>query len=1063
MKRHILFFQALLIGLALASNGLWAQLPSGYYDAAADKSGDALKAALHDIVKGHHVVSYGALLNAFAYTDCDANGKIWDMYSNCHYDLDGNCGSYEQEGDCWNREHTWPQSWFNSENGPRSDLFHIYPTDGYVNAQRSNYPYGEVIHPTYTSGNGSKLGPCATTGYSGTVFEPIDEYKGDIARSYFYMSVRYAGEDDGWGNSGMTTKADIKDWAMAMLLRWNDDDPVSQKEIDRNNVVYGYQNNRNPFIDHPEYARMIWDPTWTQGTAYAITCATGLAHGSLNAPETAIEGSTVAIMAVPDAGYMGDSWNVCKADDPTTTLSVSQNGTFTMPGFDVTVSATFAPNNTYYAIATGATLHGSISLSASSALSGTVVGLSALPEAGYGLYAWYVFKQGDMSLTVPVTNGSFVMPAFDVTVMATFVLNRDYVKVTTAPADWSGEYLIVNEAGGKAFNGGLSALDAVNNVIPVTITEQTIASTTATDAARFTMTKSGAGYTIMSASGYYIGQNTDANGLQASQTTTYINTISLSGSDAEVVGTAGAHLRYNATASQNRFRYFKSTTYTNQQPVQLYKKSGSNATPTHSINFHPNGGGGMMESQTVNEFEPTALMGNTFANEGFLFDGWNTEADGSGDYYLDGAMITLLADVDLYAQWEPLYSVTILGTPHGSVGADAGQAIAEATVSLTACPDNCYALQQWVVTDAMGHGVNVSENQFEMPASDVTVLALFGYAPQAFVQEYQLVTSTDALVPGRHYLIVNNANAKALGTVQNANNRSAVAVTIEGDVIPSIDNTVCELVLGSEDGLWTFFDAGYGSSGGYLYAASSSSNYLRTQAVNNANGQWSIAIADGVATLTAQGNNSRNLLRYNQQSDIFSCYGFGQMEVSLYRRTEVYDYPAEQTVTLNQGWNWFSTNVEITLDELKSALVAALPGTVITIKSQNANTVYNGSSWRGQMSSLDVTQMYDIQAAAGCEFVLSGMPVNPAENPATIHHGANWIAFPLSEAMALDEAFAGFAVDDDIVKSQLGSSAYIGNHWRGSVTNLMPGKGYIYKSSATTTKTFSFPDRYGKK
>ena len=157
-----------LILLVLSSFGLWAQIPNGYYNNANGKTGDELKIALHNIIKSHHVVSYNGLLNAFAYTDCKPTGKIWDIYSNFEYSLNtGLCGEYEQEGDCWNREHTWPQSWFNESTTPRSDLFHVYPTDGFVNGQRSNYPYGEVNNPTYTSGNGSKLGKCSTTGYNG--------------------------------------------------------------------------------------------------------------------------------------------------------------------------------------------------------------------------------------------------------------------------------------------------------------------------------------------------------------------------------------------------------------------------------------------------------------------------------------------------------------------------------------------------------------------------------------------------------------------------------------------------------------------------------------------------------------------------------------------------------------------------------------------------------------------------------------------------------------------------------------------------------------------------------
>lgn len=248
-----------------------AQAPSNYYNSANGLSGNALKTALHNIIKGHTPISYSATADAFWSTDNKGSGVVWDMYSDrpggtppytFHLGQD-QCGNYDSEGDCYNREHSWPQSWFNEQTTPRCDLHHIFPTDGFVNGKRSNYAFGEVRSATWTSRNGSKLGTCKTSGFSGTVFEPIDEYKGDFARAIMYMSVRYYTEDDSWSTSDMTTKSEIKPWAIQMLMRWNEQDPVSQKEIDRNNVIYtSYQHNRNPFIDHPEYARMIWDPTW---------------------------------------------------------------------------------------------------------------------------------------------------------------------------------------------------------------------------------------------------------------------------------------------------------------------------------------------------------------------------------------------------------------------------------------------------------------------------------------------------------------------------------------------------------------------------------------------------------------------------------------------------------------------------------------------------------------------------------------------------------------------------------------------------------------------------------
>ena len=165
-----------------------------------------------------------------------------------------------------------------------------------------------------------------------------------------------------------------------------------------------------------------------------------------------------------------------------------------------------------------------------------------------------------------------------------------------------------------------------------------------------------------------------------------------------------------------------------------------------------------------------------------------------------------------------------------------------------------------------------------------------------------------------------------------------------------------------------------------------------------------------------------------------------------------------QTIELTQGWNWFSTNVDITLEDLKSALVAALPDTTTIINSQsNGQTTYNGSTWRGNLDALDPTQMYMINVATSCEFTLEGMSFNPASHPITIHNGANWIAFPKSESMTLSNAFAGFAVSGDMVISQNGSSTYIGTVWRGTLETLEPGKGYIYMSNAAEDRVFTFP------
>jgi endonuclease I len=191
----------------LLNFSLFAQAPAGYYTSAEGKTGAALKTALFSIISsGTSVVSYNGLWSAYTSTDKKANGKVWDMYSDIPdgtppYEFtfsSDQCGSYADEGDCYNREHSVPQSWFDSDAPMVSDLFHVYPTDGKVNGYRSDYPYGEVATPTWTSLNGGKLGNCTFPGYTSKVFEPIDAYKGDFARTYFYMASRYEDKICSW-------------------------------------------------------------------------------------------------------------------------------------------------------------------------------------------------------------------------------------------------------------------------------------------------------------------------------------------------------------------------------------------------------------------------------------------------------------------------------------------------------------------------------------------------------------------------------------------------------------------------------------------------------------------------------------------------------------------------------------------------------------------------------------------------------------------------------------------------------------------------------------------------
>ncbi len=291
------FFALLAVLLSLNS---FAQIPTGYYTTATG-TGLTLKTQLKKIIDNvndglpsehlHADQGYGALMTLYTHSAFRDNyyendGSLLDMYSEnptgadpySYTSTSQQCGNYSREGDCYNREHLIPQSYFDSYavDPMKNDPFFVVPSDGKVNGDRNNYPFGKVGTATYTSQNGSKRGNGINSGYaqgySGIVFEPVDDFKGDIARAFFYFATRY---EDFMGNFYTTANAStcqaknmfdgstgrvFTNPFIDILVKWHLDDPVSAKEIAINNdIYYNHQLNRNPYIDHPEYVGTIWN------------------------------------------------------------------------------------------------------------------------------------------------------------------------------------------------------------------------------------------------------------------------------------------------------------------------------------------------------------------------------------------------------------------------------------------------------------------------------------------------------------------------------------------------------------------------------------------------------------------------------------------------------------------------------------------------------------------------------------------------------------------------------------------------------------------------------------
>ncbi|MCQ2286178.1 MAG: endonuclease [Bacteroidales bacterium] len=256
--------------LIIFSYSAHCQIPAGYYNDAIGKSGKALQQALCQIISGHVVVGYDDLWYYYQFTDLKPDSTIWDLYTDpyCSFTIADHGATGNNECITYNREHAFCQSWFGSTGEPPfSDIHHIFPVSSWINSYRNNNPYGEVTYPERQFQNGSKWGKncfisTVDNAPTGTAFEPIDEFKGDIARALFYVATRYMLEDSNFCTdpsvAPMTIKSQLRPWALEMLKNWHILDPVSQKEIDRNNAIYTIQHNRNPYIDHPYLVDLVW-------------------------------------------------------------------------------------------------------------------------------------------------------------------------------------------------------------------------------------------------------------------------------------------------------------------------------------------------------------------------------------------------------------------------------------------------------------------------------------------------------------------------------------------------------------------------------------------------------------------------------------------------------------------------------------------------------------------------------------------------------------------------------------------------------------------------------------
>jgi endonuclease I/chitodextrinase len=443
----------------------FAQIPTGYYSTATG-TGYTLKTNLYNIIKGHTDNGYDGLYTTYLTSDRDYyyenDGTVLDMYSENPTGIDpytystssitDKCGNYSVEGDCYNREHIIPQSVFNKNAPMVSDAHSITPTDGKVNGLRSAFPHGIVASASKTTLNGSKLGSSGVSGYSGTVFEPIDEFKGDIARMYFYFATRYQNTVSGYSFDMFNNTSDqvFTTAFLNMLLTWHAQDPVNAREIARNNAIYARQNNRNPFIDHPEYAQAIWNPV---ADILAPTAATNLAV-------TGTTSSTVSL-----------SWSAATDNVAVTSYDIFMNGVFktSVSSSNLTATITGLSASTvysFYVIAKDAAVNSS---PASTIVNGTttiVIPDMEIPTTPNNL-AVIGSSSSTVSLSWTASTDNIGVTSYDVYVNSTF---KTTVSGTTAivngltPVTTYTFYVVAKDAAGNSSNQS-NAIDGTTTII----------------------------------------------------------------------------------------------------------------------------------------------------------------------------------------------------------------------------------------------------------------------------------------------------------------------------------------------------------------------------------------------------------------------------------------------------------------------------------------------------------------------------------------------------------------------------------------------------------------------
>ena len=829
--------------------------------------------------KHSHKTGYDETRGLYQYTDCQQggtweDGKISSFYSGT------SIGPAWDSGATWNREHTWPKSKAPDGSSEENDIMMLRPTAKDENGSRSNTAYGR------------------SSGY----FDPnIGSYNlhGDVARITLYVYTRWGNTSYMWGTSGVMESKDV-------LLDWMAEDPVDTWELSRNDVVQQITGTRNVFVDYPELAFLLFGEeipagmTTPSGNANKTYTVTATVNDSTMGTVT-VSGSNIA--AEPAEGYMVSGYELISG---TATVTQSGNGFVVNATSDCTIQVNFAPRTqvTITYADNGQTL------TTATAYSGDVVtlpGYTGTAPEGYTFLGWsdVTVSHTDEIPTYYQTGKNYTASG-NVTLHALFSYvaageggSGIWTLVTDASALKAGEQIVLAENSKSAVSGPLSGKFLTSVSATFSADKKTIP-TLPSGAQTFTLGGSEGAWTLTGANDKLLGA-TAAKALSYTGGTTKWS-ISISSNKATVQNGNSSCGRFLYNVGSPRFLNYTSNTSTSMLLPQIYMLSASETTyyttasckHQNTENVAAQAGNCTTDGYTAGVFchdcstyisghEPIEAPGHNY--ESVVTPPTATE-DGYTTYTCSRCGDSYVAD-EVPALGET-YTVSF-SVPEGMEKIDEMTCnTAGITLPETESPDG-YTFLGWTtgpVENSETEPTYYEGGSNYVAASDITLYALYRQAEGGSGEkEYLLVEELGQLTVGSKIVIAAAKEAVAMSTEQSNNNRGQVVITKNADKTITLAPNVAELTLGEGKvaNTWSFYCP---ANNGYLYAASSSKNYLRTKETLDNNGSFAITLgSNGIATVKAQGDKTRNWLRYNTSNDIFSCYGSGQNDICLYVET----------------------------------------------------------------------------------------------------------------------------------------------------------------------------------